>query len=104
MPIITHSKITLIKNNINKKKFGFKMILIYVPCKDEEEAVKISKRLLEKRLVACTNVHPIRSFYRWEGKIQDDREFVIIAKTSNKKYDDIKDEVKKIHSYDVPCI
>jgi periplasmic divalent cation tolerance protein len=80
------------------------MALIYITCKDEKEAVKISKHLLNKRLIACSNMHPIRSMYRWNKKIRDEKEFVIIAKTKNKNYKTIKGEVKKIHSYDVPCI
>ena len=80
------------------------MTLIYITCKDNEEAEKISKRLLEKRLIACANLHPIRSLYWWEGKIQDNNETVIIAKTLEKNYNKIKEEVKKMHSYDVPCI
>lgn len=80
------------------------MTLIYITCKNEEEAVKISKHLLEKKLIACSNMHPIRSMYWWEGKIQDEKEIVIIAKTLEKNYGKIKEEVAKIHSYDVPCI
>ena len=80
------------------------MTLIYITCKDEEEAVKISKNLLEKRLIACSNMHPIRSMYWWKGKIQDEKEVVIIAKTLEKNYGRIKKEVSKLHSYDIPCI
>lgn len=80
------------------------MTLIYITCKDNKEAEKISKHLLEKRLIACANLHPIRSLYWWEGKIQEDNEVVVIAKTLEKNYNKIKEEVKKIHSYDVPCI
>ena len=80
------------------------MTIIYITCKDEEEAVKISKHLLGKKLIACSNMHPIRSMYWWEGKIQDEREVVIIAKTLAKNYEKIKEEVSKLHSYDVPCI
>ena len=80
------------------------MDLIYITCKDEKEAVKISKYLLEKRLIACSNIFPIRSMYWWKGKIQDEKEFVIITKTLDKHYNKIKEEVSKIHSYDIPCI
>jgi len=80
------------------------MTLVYITCKDEEEAVKISKHLLEKRLIACSNMHPIRSMYWWNSKIQDEQEVVIIAKTLDKNYEKIKSEVSKLHSYDVPCI
>jgi len=80
------------------------MTIVYITCKDEEEAVKISKHLLDKRLIACSNMYPIRSMYRWQGKLQDEKEFVMMAKTKEKNYGKIKEEVKKIHSYDVPCI
>ena len=80
------------------------MALVYITCKDEKEAIKISKHLLEKRLIACSNIFPIRSMYWWKGKIQDEKEYAILAKTSDKNYDKIKKEAEKIHSYDVPCI
>ena len=80
------------------------MTLIYITCKDEKEAVKISRHLLNKRLIACSNMFPVRSMYRWNEKIQDEKEFVIIAKTKEKNYREIKAEVKKLHTYDIPCI
>ena len=80
------------------------MILIYITCKDKKQAKNISRHLLEKRLVACTNIHPIESMYWWENKIQEDNEVVIIAKTKEENYNKVKQEVKKLHSYDVPCI
>lgn len=80
------------------------MTLVYITCRNEKEAVKISRHLLEKRLIACSNIHPIRSLYWWKGKIQDEKEFVMIAKTTEKNYEKIKKEVQKVHSYDVPCI
>ncbi len=80
------------------------MTLIYITCKDKEEAKKISKALLEKRLIACSNMFPIESMYWWKGKIEEDNEVAIIAKTKDKNYNKIKEEVKKLHSYEVPCI
>ena len=80
------------------------MTLIYITCKDEKEAVKISKSLLNKRLIACSNMFPIRSMYFWKGKMQDDKEFAIIAKTKEKNYKKIKEEVLRLHIYDIPCI
>ena len=80
------------------------MTLVYITCKDKEEAKKISKYLLEKKLIACSNMFPTQSMYWWKGKIEDADEIVILAKTKEKNYEKIKEEVKKIHSYDVPCI
>ena len=78
------------------------MALVYITCKDSSEAEKISRQLLEKRLIACANIFPIKSMYWWNGKIVDENETVIIAKALD--YSAVKKEVKKIHSYSVPCI
>lgn len=80
------------------------MIIIYITCKDKKEGAKISKHLLKKKVVACTNMLPIQSMYWWKGKIESSKEMVLLAKTQNKNFSKIKKEVKKIHSYDVPCI
>lgn len=80
------------------------MTLVYITCKDKEEARKISKHLLDKRLIACSNMFPIESMYWWESKIVNENEVVIIAKTLEKNYKKIKEEVKKLHSYEIPCI
>jgi len=79
------------------------MILIYVTYPNKEEAEKIVNHLLDKKLVACGNIFPIESFYLWEGT-ENSNEFVSILKTSLDKWEGVKEEVKKIHSYDVPCI
>src|SRR3989338_3792182 len=80
------------------------MTLAYIICKDAIEAEKISLRLLKKRLIACANIFPIRSMYRWKGKIMNEAENVIIAKTNEANFNKVVGEVKKIHSYDIPCI
>jgi periplasmic divalent cation tolerance protein len=80
------------------------MISVYITCKHEEEAAKIAKYLLEQRLIACANIFPIRSLYWWQEQIQDEKEFAILAKTKKEKFSEIKEEVKRLHSYEVPCI
>jgi periplasmic divalent cation tolerance protein len=80
------------------------MILIYVPCKDENEARSISKALLEKKLIACTNFFPIKSMYSWKGKVEEDNETVMIIKTKEENFQKVKEEIKKLHSYDTPAI
>ena len=80
------------------------MTLMYITCKDKKEARKISSYLLRKRLVACSNMFPIESLYRWKGKIVNGKEYVILAKTLKKNVKRIRKEVKKIHSYEIPCI
>lgn len=80
------------------------MILIYIPCKDEEQARSIGKVLLEKRLVACVNIFPIKSMYWWQGKLADDSETVLLCKTRTDLFDDVERVVKDMHSYEIPCV
>ena len=80
------------------------MTLVYITCKDEKEAEKISMHLLKKRLIACANVFPIKSMYWWKGKIAKSNEHAIIAKTSDKNFKKLELEVKRLHSYEIPCI
>tara|TARA_Y100000310_G_scaffold343478_1_gene451304 strand:- start:806 stop:1108 length:303 start_codon:yes stop_codon:yes gene_type:complete len=80
------------------------MTLLYITCKDKQEAKKISKQLLEKRLIACANMFPIESMYWWEEKIVNDKEMVVLVKTNEKNVGKIEEEVKKLHSYDIPCV
>ena len=80
------------------------MTLVYITCKDEKEARKISLHLLEKRLIACANIFPIKSMYWWNNKVVNDKENVVIAKTNNKNFKKVAAEVKKMHSYAIPCI
>lgn len=80
------------------------MLSVYITCKNKQEAKKIARRLLEKRLAGCCNIFPIESLYWWKGKIVSDNEYVLIAKTMRKQLKKLTAEVKKIHSYDVPCI
>jgi len=79
-------------------------VAAYITCRDEKEAEDISLILLEKRLIACANVFPCKSMYRWKGRVEKSKEFLIIAKTTASKKKEIVKEVKKAHSYDVPCI
>lgn len=80
------------------------MVLVYITCKNKAEAKKISLALLKKRLIACSNIFPIASMYWWNKKIINDKEYVILAKTTEKNYKKIEKEVKKIHSYKIPAI
>lgn len=80
------------------------MIIIYVTYPNKEEAKKITAHLLNKKLIACANVFPIKSSYWWKGNIENSDEFVSIVKTRKENWKKVKEKVKKIHSYDVPCI
>lgn len=89
---------------INRDGINADMALAYITCKDKNEAEKIALCLLKKRLIACANIFPIGSLYWWNGKIVKDQESVIIAKTKDKNFKKLINQVKKMHSYQIPCI
>ena len=80
------------------------MILTYVTCSNKKEAKRIGRVLVEKRLAGCVNIFPIESIYKWKGKIVADKEVVLIIKTFAKNFKKIEKLVKKLHSYQTPCI
>lgn len=80
-------------------------IVVLITAGSEEEGVKIAKALVEARLIACANlIGGIRSLYRWEGKVCDDPEILLLCKTLRKHFAELSEKVKSIHSYDVPEI
>ncbi len=80
-------------------------IVVLVTCGSEEEALKIASALVEEHLAACTNlISPIRSIYRWEGKIWDEKEWLLTIKTQSHRFEELEKRVKSLHSYSVPEI
>lgn len=80
-------------------------IMIYVTFPEREEAESVSRRLLEKRMVACANIFPAHgSMYRWEGRIENAEETAVIYKTRSSSFDQVKKEILERHSYECPCI
>jgi periplasmic divalent cation tolerance protein len=79
-------------------------VFVYITNPSKEEARRIAKHLLDKKLIACGNIFPISSLYRWEGNIAEENEFVLIAKTSETNFEEVRREVEKIHPYTTPCI
>ena len=80
-------------------------VVVLVTCGSEEEASKIAHALVDERLAACANIiSPIRSIYRWQGKILDEREWLLVVKTQETRFQDLEKRVKSLHSYQVPEI
>ena len=80
--------------------------LFYMTCKNKVEANKIAYALVKKDLVACANIIPnIKSYFKWNNKkINALKESILIGKTVKKNINKIILYVKKISSYDCPCI
>jgi periplasmic divalent cation tolerance protein len=91
-----------------KVRLSAVMIIVYITCASAAEAKKIGRVLVKKRLAACSIVIPgALSFYRWppkKNKIERSIEAILLVKTLKKKFSAVGQEVKKIHSYTVPCI
>ncbi len=78
-------------------------IIVFITAPTEEEAAAMAKTLVQERLAACVNiVSGIRSFYRWEGRIEDDSEVLMIAKSREELFERLSGRVKELHSYTVP--
>ena len=65
-------------------------------------AEQLARVLLEERLVACVNVLPaVRSLYRWQGRVEDAEELLLVMKTAHDRYDALEARVRALHPYDV---
>lgn len=73
---------------------------LFLTCKDDEEADKISKILLEKRLIVCAKKTPVSSSYLWKGKVESSNEILLIMDSLLENFDRINEELKAIHSYE----
>ena len=82
-----------------------KVTFIYMTAGSKEEARKIGSELVTMKLAACVNIlENMNSIYMWQGKVQDDREVVMIAKTTEDRVPQLVEKVKSLHSYECPCI
>ncbi|MEW6108021.1 MAG: divalent-cation tolerance protein CutA [Nitrospirota bacterium] len=78
-------------------------IVVFITSSNEQEAEKIAKAVIESRLAACVNIiKNVRSIYRWQGRIEDDNEALMIVKTRSDLFEELLNAVKGLHSYSVP--
>lgn len=69
----------------------------------DRDAAELARPLVEERLAACVNVlPPMRSFYRWEGRVQADDERQVIVKTTAARVDALEARLSELHPYEVP--
>lgn len=78
--------------------------VVFVTCPTRALARKIARAVVQTRLAACVNVvySPVESFYTWKGKLEKAREYLLMMKTTTKRLAALENEVKRLHSYDVP--
>jgi periplasmic divalent cation tolerance protein len=79
-------------------------VVALVTCGSRREAGRIARSVVERKLAACVNVleAPVRSVYRWKGKIEQGREFLLLIKSSHNRLTALQAEIERLHSYDVP--
>jgi periplasmic divalent cation tolerance protein len=78
-------------------------IVVLSTCESEEQAERIARHLIEKKLAGCVNISgKIRSIYRWKDAVEDAAEFLLIIKTRRDLFPKIRAEIAAIHSYEVP--
>ena len=80
--------------------------VVLVTCGALREARKIGRAAVKGRLAACANLlqAPVESIYRWKGKVETGKEFLMMLKTSRARLKELQEMVKRLHSYDVPEI
>ncbi len=80
-------------------------LLVITTTPTEEEASRIAQKIVEERLAACGTVSSsVRSFYWWEERVSDDREFMLFIKTKASLFPKLEERIKSLHSYRVPEI
>jgi periplasmic divalent cation tolerance protein len=86
------------------KSAAGKYVVVLVTCGSRAEAQRIARAIVSRRLAACANLlqAPVHSVYRWKGKVENAREFLLLIKTSARRLPALQAEVKRLHSYDVP--
>jgi periplasmic divalent cation tolerance protein len=81
-----------------------KFHIVLVTCGSLQEARKIARSVVEKKLAACVNIStaPVESVYRWKGKVETAKEHLLIIKTSMTRLKELEREVSRLHSYETP--
>ena len=80
-------------------------VVVLCACESEAEALGIGRALVEERLAACANVlGRVQSIYRWQGKIEAAEEHMLLIKTTEARFRNLRDRISELHSYETPEI
>jgi periplasmic divalent cation tolerance protein len=78
-------------------------MLVLTTLPNADAAGELAKSLIEEKLAACANVFPaVRSIYKWQGKIQDENEVLVLLKTRQEHFERLKSRILELHPYEVP--
>ena len=80
-------------------------VLVYITCRNKSEAKRVGEILIQSRLAACVNIiDEMRSMFWWEGKIAQDEETILLAKTQVGLVGQLTEKVRSVHSDECPCV
>ena len=80
---------------------GILVVFITIP---RNKGSTLASKILERKLAACINILPVKSIYWWKNKLEEDEEELLIIKTTITRFEELIEEVKKHHPYEVPEI
>jgi len=79
------------------------MLIVFTTFASEDAAARVVRTLVEERLAACGNLLPgARSIYRWEGRMADEREVVVLLKTRKQDWAALQSRLHELHPYETP--
>lgn len=81
-----------------------KYIAVVTTVATRAEAEAMAKSLVERKLAACAQISEIRSFYVWDGAVQNEPEQRVLFKTTDERYAELEAAIRQLHSYDLPAI
>jgi periplasmic divalent cation tolerance protein len=80
-------------------------VIVMVTSANKQEAENITQQLLKKQFIACANITgPVTSLFRWSGKIEKAKEYLVFMKSRKDLFKNLTETVKTLHSYEVPEI
>ena len=80
-------------------------IVVVTTVGTEDEANRLARELVSRRHAACVNIIPVlRSVYRWQGKVSEDSEYLLVIKTAAEEYPAVEVAIQELHSYELPEI
>lgn len=81
------------------------LLLVQTTVEEAEQAETIGKLLVEENLCACVQVGgPVSSVYRWRGRVENEREYLLTAKTTRPRYAELRARLLQVHPYELPEI
>lgn len=80
-------------------------VLLYVTAATIEAARAMARVVVEERLAACANlIEGMTAIYRWNGTLQEEREVVLLLKTTTDRQEALIARLREVHDYEIPCI